>query len=198
MGAGDHAAASRLSGRGGLGRWYSDYPRHPLLVQMGPASVRAAIGRRHAAIAQRPELTTIEPARVRHVLARRYTTAVVPQMNVRVSDDLRARLRSVAAEHGVSQSHLIRAALDQALADDARAPDSLEGAARCSWGHPSPSAPALRFDRWLTGRTGLPHVLAERMIIRGKVRIDGVVCRDLRLACTVSELCDVTVDGEAV
>jgi len=93
---------------------------------------------------------------------------------------------------------LIRTALERLLADDARALGSLEDAARCSWKPPSLSAPAFRFDRWLADRTGLPRVLVERMIVRGRVRIDGAVCRDLLLACPVSEPCDVTVDGRAV
>ena len=123
--------------------------------------------------------------------------SVVSQLNVRVTEDLRARLRSVAAEHGVSQSHLIRAALDQALAADVRAPASLHDPAWASWERPAPSAPAFRFDRWLADRTGLPRVLAERMILRGRVRIDGVVCRDLLLDRAASDLCDVMVDGRA-
>ncbi len=120
------------------------------------------------------------------------------QLNVRVPDDLRARLRSAAAHRGVSQSRLIRTALEQLLADDARALGSLEDAARASWEPPSPSAPAFRFDRWLADRTGLPRVLAERMIVRGSVRIDGVVCRDLVLGGPPTAGCEVSVDDHAV
>ena len=120
------------------------------------------------------------------------------QINVRVPDELRARLRSAAAERGVSQSRFIRAALDQVLADDARASGSLEDAAGCSWEPPSPSAPGLRFDRWLAGRTGLPRVLTGRMIIRGRVRIGGVVCGDLVLSRPPTAACEVTIDGRGV
>ncbi len=120
------------------------------------------------------------------------------QLNVRVPDDLRARLRSAAAEGRVSQSHLIRIALEQMLAAHARASGSLDDAARSSWVPRSPSEPAFRFDRWLADRTGLPRVLTERMIVRGRVRIDGVVHRDLVIEEHQANIGSISVDGDAV
>jgi len=56
----------------------------------------------------------------------------------------------------------------------------------------------LRFDRWLADRTGLPRVLVERMVVRGSVRIDGVVCRDIDLDRPPAAVGEVTIDGRAV
>jgi hypothetical protein len=164
-------------------------PRHPLL---GVDGTRGCEGCPSPYTRACPTVTAAT-APVRHVITRRYTNSV-SQLNVRLHDDLRARLRSAAAERGVSQSRLIRVALEQVLADDARVPASLQDAARPSWEPPSPSA--FRFDRWLAHRTGLPRMLTERMIIRGRVRIEGVVCRDLVLAA--GDICagEVTVDGK--
>jgi len=93
---------------------------------------------------------------------------------------------------------LIRTALEQLLADDARASRSLEDAARSSWEPRSPSARAFRFDRWLTDRIGLPRVLVERMIVDGRVQIDGVVCRDLVINNNQAGFRNISVDGDTV
>ena len=94
------------------------------------------------------------------------------QLNVRVPDELRARLRSAAAQHGVSQSHLIRAALDQALASDARAPDSLEDQTRLL-GTGALLSPRARFDQWLADRTGMARALTEARSLTDEVKRDA-------------------------
>ena len=112
------------------------------------------------------------------------------QLNIRVPDDLRARLREAARRRGVSQAILAPHALDYVT----RAEPDLPG--------PPPSLPTASDEahaalvELVAERTGLPRAVVRRKIERGGVQVDG---RDAREAVYVpSEGAQVTVDGQPV
>ena len=111
-------------------------------------------------------------------------------MNIRVPADLRVRLRAAARRRGVSQSILVRSALEHA----ASSPPDLPG--------PMP-APVLEqggrdteFVCWLAASTRLPRPFVRMGIERGRVRVDGRECRDVTGGAW--EAHEVTFDGRAV
>ena len=101
--------------------------------------------------------------------------ARTPQMNVRVPADLRARLRAAARRRGVSQSILVRSALEHA----ASSPPDLPGPMPSADSSSEPQAVDTDFVSWIVGRTRLPRELVLAGIARGWARVDGVECRDV-------------------
>ena len=96
-------------------------------------------------------------------------------MNIRVPADLRARLRAAARRRGVSQSILVRSALEHA----ASSPPDLPGPMPIADASSERQAVDTDFVSWIVGRTRLPRPLVLAGIDRGWARVDGVECRDV-------------------
>ena len=120
-------------------------------------------------------------------------------MNIRVPDDLRARLRAAARRRGVSQSILVRSALEHAASSppDLPGPMPTAGASMPIAGASSErQAVDTDFVSWIVGRTRLPRPLVLAGIDRGWARVDGVECRDVTGGAWHGA--EVTFDGRPV
>ena len=120
-------------------------------------------------------------------------------MNVRVPADLRARLKAAARRRGVSQSILVRSALEQAAASTADLPGLLpERSHAAQPGQPAPAAQTTDSELvyWLAERTGMPRAIVRLSIAGGRVRIDGEDARHVERV--PPEGAQVTLDGRPV
>ena len=106
-------------------------------------------------------------------------------MNIRVPGDLRAAAR----RRGVSQSILVRSALEHAASSP---PDPMPVAAPVS----EQGGGDTQFVCWLAAHARVPRSLMRMGIARGWVRVDGVECRDVTGGAW--EVAEVTFDGRAV
>lgn len=118
------------------------------------------------------------------------------QINVRLPLELHKKLDEHKARTGEEKSDTIRRGLQLALGLGVETPPALVQQARNGGPKAKPAEETVELGAWLSGRLGVPRVLARRRISGKRVTVDGEVFTGERLE--KSRLDAVRVDGQPV